>query len=126
MEEKPKASILVKRKRPRVTTSLTRKVDTGCGKIYVTLGWDGDYLVEVFSSLGKAGCCPRAQLQALTRSVSLGLKYGIPVEDYVDELKEIKCPYSSWDDGRQILSCSDAIAWIIQDECRNHKTNKVS
>lgn len=115
-----------KRKRPKVTTSETVKVDTGCGKIYITLGWDGDYLIEVFATLGKAGCCPRAQLQALTRSVSLGLKYGIPLEEYVEELKDIKCPNSSWDDGQQILSCADAISKVIDYESRRNKPDKVS
>jgi len=117
---------LVKHHRPEQTQTKSIRCETGCGHLYVTPGWDGDFLVEIFASLGKAGSCPRAMLQALTRSVSLGLKYGIPVEEYIEELIDIKCPYTSWDNGKQILSCADAIGKVLQDECRNNKSDKVS
>ena len=114
-----------KRKRPKVTSGVTHKVTTGCGNMYVTPNWDGDSLIEVFAWLGRAGGCAHCQLEAITRSISLGLKYGVPVEEYVEELKDIRCPNRGWEDGKQILSCPDAIAGVLEDACRNNSTSKV-
>jgi len=116
-----------KKKRPKVTKGETYKVVTGCGNIYITPNRDNDdNLVEVFATLGKAGGCAHCQLEAITRSVSLGLKYGIPVSEYISELKNLRCPSTSLDEGRLVLSCPDAIAGVLEDACRNNNTNQVS
>ena len=114
-----------KRKRPKVTTCESHKVVTGCGNIYITPAWDGDFLIEVFATLGKAGGCAHCQLEAITRAITLGLKYGVPVAEYVEELKGIGCPNQVWDSGRHILSCPDAIAGVLEDACRHNNTDKV-
>lgn len=114
-----------KRKRPKQTTSESHKIPTGCGTLYVTPGWDGDSLIEVFASLGKSGSCPRAMLEAITRSLSLGLKYGIPIEEYIKEFEDIKCPNRVWEDGVQIMSCADAVAKVLKNACRANQSNKV-
>jgi len=99
--------------RPKVTKGTTYKVHTGCGNIYVTPSWSEDYLIEVFATLGKAGACAHAQLEAITRSISLGLKYGVPVEEYIRELRGIMCPNPSFDIGGRVLSCPDVIAKVL-------------
>lgn len=109
-----------KRKRPKVTKGFTHRVKTGCGYVYITPNWDGSTLIEVFATLGKAGGCAHAQLEAITRMISLGLRYGIPVEEFVKELKGIRCPSPSLDEGKEILSCPDAIAGVL-DESRNNR-----
>lgn len=103
-----------KRKRPKVVEGSTYRVNTGCGNIYITPNWDGDNLIEVFATLGKAGGCAHAQLEAITRSISLGLKYGIPVDEYVREFRGIRCPSPGLGEGKQILSCPDAIAQMLE------------
>lgn len=113
-----------KRKRPKTVSGPTIKIATGCGNIYVTPNRDEEgRLVEVFVRLGKAGSCSVAQLEAVTRSISLGLKYEVPVDEYIKEFKGIKCPYSAWEDGYQVLSCADAIAKALEDESRNYKSS---
>jgi len=116
-----------KLKRPKITSGPTEKVSTGCGSIYITPNRDNEgRLVEVIAHLGKAGTCTHAQLEAITRAVTLGLRYGIPVEEYIDEFKEIKCPCKAWENGDQILSCADAIAKVLGNESRNYKPNPIS
>ena len=114
-----------KKKRPKVTQGNTHKVATGCGSIYVTPNQDEDSFIEVFATLGKAGGCAHCQLEALTRTISLALKYSIPVEELVKELRGIGCPNQAWDSGVRILSCPDAIAGVLEDENRNNSPSKV-
>ncbi len=107
----------MKKIRPaRTTGQTTRKVLT-CGNIYITLGADdrGD-LIEIFAHLGHAGSCAVANLEALTRAITLGLKYGVPAQEFADELCGIQCPgMTSFPDDEQAKSCGDAISGAIID-----------
>jgi ribonucleoside-diphosphate reductase alpha chain len=104
-----------KRKRPSATMSFTDRVITGCGKVYITPGWDpkDNFLIEVFATLGKSGGCAYAHLEALTRAISLGLKFGVPLEEYIKELENIRCPSPLTTEGVEILSCPDAVAKVL-------------
>ncbi len=84
---------------------------------------DNGYLpIEVFASLGKAGTCTSCQLEALTRSITLGLKYGVPVEEFINELKDIQCPNKNlWPEDERTLSCADAIARALEEYLENSK-----
>jgi ribonucleoside-diphosphate reductase alpha chain len=63
--------------------------------------------------LGKAGNCAIAQGEALLRSISMGLRWGTPSEEFVKQLQGIRCPSVAWDEGKSILSCADAIASVL-------------
>jgi len=115
-----------KKQRPKVTEGTIYKVVTGCGSIYITPARDKGELVEVFATLGKAGGCAHCQLEAITRSISLGLKYNVPVREFVRELKGLRCPGLVIDSGKEVLSCPDAIAGVLEEDARKHSsTNKV-
>ena len=97
-------------KRPKVTQSVTEKVATGCGNAYITPSYIDGEVKEVFVHLGKAGGCAIAQSEAMCRCISIGLRYGIPLEEYVEQLRGISCPSPTVDEGVIVKSCVDAIA----------------
>lgn len=100
--------------RPKRLESNSVLVDTGCGHLYVTVSYYEGAPVEMLASLGKAGTCVRAMLEALTRSITLGIKYGVPVDEFVKELRDIRCPSRGIDQGVEILSCADAIGRVLE------------
>jgi ribonucleoside-diphosphate reductase alpha chain len=118
---------LAPRKRPKVTTGVTERVNTGCGYIYVTVNFDSRGISEVFSTLGKAGGCAAAQLEAISRLTSLALRSGIDIDSIVRQLRGIRCPSIAWEHGHAVLSCSDAIASVLEKYVReNRATNEKS
>ncbi len=105
---------LTPRKRPEETEGRTRRVNTGCGYMYVTVNSDERGICEVFSSLGKAGGCASAQLEATCRLISLALRSGVDVASVARQLRGIRCPSIAWVEGKSVLSCADAIASVLE------------
>ncbi|OGO16266.1 MAG: ribonucleoside-diphosphate reductase, adenosylcobalamin-dependent [Chloroflexi bacterium RBG_16_48_7] len=102
------------RQRPKVTKGITERVNTGCGYLYVTVNFDDHGICEVFSSLGKAGGCASAQLEGLCRLISLTLRSGIETASIVKQIRAIRCPQVSWEQGKLVLSCADAIGSVLE------------
>jgi len=100
-------------KRPNVTKGLTERIVTGCGNLYVTINKDEQGICEVFSTLGKAGGCSQAQLEAICRLLSTALRSGVDATELVKQLRGIRCPSIAYDDSKPVLSCADAIATIL-------------
>jgi ribonucleoside-diphosphate reductase alpha chain len=107
-------AVLSPRKRSKTTSGVTERVTTGCGYIYVTVNSDDEGICEVFSTLGKAGGCAQAQLEAICRLISLALRSGVDVASVVRQLRGIRCPSIAWEEGKSILSCADAIASVLE------------
>ena len=105
-----------KMKRPKICKAKSIKAKTGCGNLYITIGYDNGNPIEVFATLGKAGGCSHCQNEALTRAISLGLKYGVPIKEYVDELEGLGCPNPHlYPEEEKTLSCPDALAKILKE-----------
>ena len=109
-------SELVKTPRPRVLGGITVKVLTSCGNMYVQMNWREGKLFEVFATLGHSGSCASCQSEALTRSVTLGLRCGIACSEYAKELRGIQCPNPMpFPREVAVMSCPDAIGKAISE-----------
>ncbi len=98
------------RPRPDVTTGVTERVNTGCGKMYITVNSDEYGFCEMFAQIGKAGGCAASQIEATSRLISLALRSGVKIDAIIRQLMGIRCPTPVWKNGEQVVSCSDAIA----------------
>jgi len=102
--------------RPDSLPSVTRCVEINCGKMYVVVTFSRDIKpIEVFAYLGKSGKCTAAQIDALSISISLGLRSGVDVNTYIKHLKPIKCQETSFTtDGHPYTSCGNVIARVLE------------
>ena len=100
--------------RPRRVRGTTERIHTGHGNMYVTINSDETGApFEVFSALGKAGGCDSAQLEALSRMISLVLRSDVDPIEVVEQLRGITCcPF--YDEGRKVLSGPDAVAHVLK------------
>ena len=105
---------LTPRSRPQTVQGVTERVRTGHGNMYVTINFDEKQQpFEVFGNLGKAGGCDSAQLEAISRLVSLALRSGIDPSAVLEQLRGITC-CPAWDDGTLVRSAPDAVALALE------------
>jgi len=102
----------VPRARPAQVQGITDRVRTGHGNMYITINSRDEHPFEVFSNLGKAGGCDSAQLEAISRLVSLALRSGIAPDQVIEQLRGITC-CPQWDGGTLVRSAPDAVALVL-------------
>lgn len=106
---------IIPRKRPETIKGSTRLMNTGCGRMYVTINEDENgQIFELFTSMGKAGVCASTQCESLGRLISLSFRSNIEPDEIIKQLKGISCHQPSWNSGGKILSCADAIAKALE------------
>lgn len=109
----------VSRKKIGTTMGATHCKKCACGTLYITTNLDKDgNLVEVFSHTSKGGIC-QANLNAVTRMISLNLRSGVTIDEVVDQLKGIHCPacqmVKAKGDTVDGLSCPDIMSRTIKE-----------
>jgi ribonucleoside-diphosphate reductase alpha chain len=106
----------VRPSRSPVLRGETQEKRTGCGSLYITINEDEFGPREVFANMGKAGGCASASTEAIGRLLSLALRYGVPPDKIVKQLRGIRCHVPLGFGPNQILSCPDAIGKALADK----------
>ena len=103
------------RSRPSMIQGTTLMMNTGCGKLYITINHDENGPFEIFGNMGKAGGCASSQTEAVARLISMAFRLGLKPEHIIKQLKGISCHKPMWEKGGgKILSCADAYAQAIE------------
>ena len=116
-EEKKPLSSRVKERPGLVVFGKTIKETTPWGSIYVTLNFDGNDPFEVFATIGKSGSELKAMTEALSRAISIGLRSGGKLEDFIATLKGLSGKeywLFEFDDKHVARSIPDAIAVLLE------------
>jgi ribonucleoside-diphosphate reductase alpha chain len=100
--------------RPTSLPSITDKIKTGFGNLYVTISFQNLKPFEVFASIGKSGYSTMADAEALGRLISLALRSGVEAEEVIQQLKGIGGSEPIFTEGGLIQSIPDAIAKVLE------------
>ncbi|WP_435097453.1 LAGLIDADG family homing endonuclease [Halorubrum sp. N11] len=101
--------------RPDSLNGVTQRVETGYGKMYVTINEDENGLpFELFANIGHSGGYTNSFTEALAKVISTALRSGVDPEEIVDELQGTRSPKVAWDKGEQIQSIPDAIGTALR------------
>jgi ribonucleoside-diphosphate reductase alpha chain len=109
----PEAKLYPK-ERPISLPSVTDKIKTGFGNLYLTISYYNQKPFEVFTSIGKSGYTTMADAEALGRLISLVLRSGVDAKEVVSQLKGIGGSEPIFTEGGLVQSIPDAIAKILE------------
>jgi ribonucleoside-diphosphate reductase alpha chain len=113
--ESENAQRRAKRSRPDLLRGMTRRIETPLGTAYVTITEDDKAQpFEIFISLGKAGAPLMADVEAIGRLISLGLRSGIPMSEIHRQLRGISSDRVIGLGPNKVMSVPDAIGIAIE------------
>jgi len=116
-EGKKPGSGRVKERPGLVVFGKTIKESTPWGSIYITLNFDGNDPFEIFITVGKSGSELKAMTEALSRAISIGLRSGSKLEDFIDTLRGLSGKEAfmfGFDESHVARSIPDAIAVLLE------------
>jgi ribonucleoside-diphosphate reductase alpha chain len=119
-----KPGVPVKRlpeERPDTLNSITDKIKTGFGNLYVTIGFFNQKPFEVFASIGKSGYSTMADAEAIGRLISLALRTGVDPKEVVSQIQGIGGSEPIFTEGGLVTSIPDAIAKVLERHFGNGK-----
>ena len=113
--DQPRIDYSERSPRPDSLNGVTQRVETGYGKLYVTINEDDRGLpFELFANIGHSGGYTNSFTEALAKVISTALRSGVDPEEIVDELQGTRSPKVAWDKGEQIQSIPDAIGTALR------------
>jgi ribonucleoside-diphosphate reductase alpha chain len=83
--QQARSNLLQRRRLPRKRFGFTQEATVGGQKVYLRTGnYEDGTLGEIFVDMHKEGAAFRSMMNCFAIAVSLGIQYGVPLEDYVD------------------------------------------
>jgi len=103
------------RKMPYKRSGLTIKAKVGGQKLFLRTGeWPDGKLGEVFIDMYKEGASFRSLLNLFAISISTGLQYGVPLEEYVDKFTFTRFEPSGMTDHPNIKFSTSIIDFVFR------------
>ena len=115
---------LIPRERPVSLPSITDKIKTGLGNLYVTITFLNNKPFEVFTSIGKSGYSTMADAEAIGRLISLALRSGVDPKEVILQLKGIGGSEPVFTEGGLVQSIPDAVAKVLERHLGEVKENR--
>ena len=115
---------LIPRERPVSLPSITDKIKTGLGNLYVTITFLDNKPFEVFTSIGKSGYSTMADAEAIGRLISLALRSGVDPKEVILQLKGIGGSEPVFTEGGLVQSIPDAVAKVLERHLGEVKENR--
>jgi len=107
--------------RPEVLEGQTTALETGNGRVHVTLNYYDHKPWEVFIHFGRAGSEERALTEAIGRLVSTSLQLGTPLIELADQLRGISSEATYGFGPNKVLSIADAVGRVLAGHATEEK-----
>lgn len=99
-----------RRKLPNRREGYTQKANVGGHKIYIRTGeYEDGRLGEIFIDMHKEGASFRSLMHNFAMAISIGLQYGVPLEEYVEAFTFTRFEPSGLVDGNDYIKMATSI-----------------
>jgi ribonucleoside-diphosphate reductase alpha chain len=104
-----------KKRLPRSRPAITTSFRVGDAEGYITAGsYPDDGLGEIFLKASKQGSTLSGIMDAFSIAVSVGLQYGVPLEDYASKFINMKFEPSGLTDDADIRFASSIVDYVFR------------
>ena len=117
LKNKVKGQVEKRFKMPDRRKGYIQKAQIGNHKVYLHTGEYNDGKIgEIFIDTNKEGELVKAMMNNFAIAISLGLQYGVPLEEYVDAFIDTKFePSGSVDGNDRILSATSILDYVFRE-----------
>ncbi|MGH2681325.1 MAG: vitamin B12-dependent ribonucleotide reductase [Actinomycetota bacterium] len=110
-----------KKRLPRSRPAITTSFRVGDAEGYITAGsYPDDGLGEIFLKASKQGSTLSGIMDAFSIAVSVGLQYGVPLEDYASKFINMKFEPSGLTDDADIRFASSVVDYVFRRLALDH------
>ena len=113
----PIRSIIFPKEQPETLIGKTHRINTGLGRLHITVNQYEGKPYEVFAVMGKAGQDVTADTESLGRLISLALQNGISIDDISKQLNGIGGNTQYIGKRGTVKSIPDAIGKVLKEYC---------
>jgi ribonucleoside-diphosphate reductase alpha chain len=108
--EKAAETVFQRKKLPQRRKGYTQKASIGGHKVYLRTGeYDDGALGEIFVDMHKEGAAFRSLMNAFAMSISMGLQYGVPLEEFVDAFTFVRFEPSGIVQGNDTIKMATSV-----------------
>jgi ribonucleotide reductase alpha subunit len=106
---------VIRRRLPKMRPSQTLSFQVGDAEGYLTAGeYPSDGLGEIFVKLGKQGSTLSGVMDAFAIAVSVGLQYGVPLEEYVKKFTNMRFEPAGMTDDAEVKFASSIVDYLFR------------